>query len=158
CPDRRQRWLWERRGALNPDQHGAVLIDGKLSSLDDFCLQILEIRIVEPKLPLERPICNPLMTLEEFEYCIEHRVEVHAQALATSRIARPWAVVVWREVSPAKLANALRVPPRGPRRPGRDLRQPAVPVRPLVVPVRPPDSSAAFVRLRDRINAAFPLR
>jgi hypothetical protein len=33
-------------------------------------------------LPLERPICDPLMTLEEFEYLIEHRIEVHAQSLA----------------------------------------------------------------------------
>src|SRR5712691_394767 len=69
----------------------------------------------------------------------------------TSRIVRPLAVAVLRAVLAAKPVGVLRVPPRGPQRHGRALRPPAV-------PVRPPDSSTAFVRLRDRTNAASPLR
>jgi hypothetical protein len=78
-------WRWSRRWKRcevpTPDQHGTVLIDGKLACLDDFRLQILKVRIIKPKLPLESPIRDPLMTLEEFEYPIEHCIEVHTQSL-----------------------------------------------------------------------------
>jgi hypothetical protein len=33
-------------------------------------------------LPLESPIRDPLMTLEEFEYLVEPCIEVHTQSLA----------------------------------------------------------------------------
>ena len=79
--DRHCGWRRRRCEVPPPNQHGAILIDGKLARLDDFCLQILQVRIIKPKLPLESPIREPLMTLEEFEYLIEHRVEVHAQSL-----------------------------------------------------------------------------
>jgi hypothetical protein len=69
-----------------PDQHGTILIDGKLARLDDFCLQILKVRIIKPKLPLESPIRDPLITLEEFEYLIEYRIEIHAQSLTPSGV------------------------------------------------------------------------
>lgn len=68
--------------APTPDEHGTVLIDGKLARLDDFGLQILQVRIIKPKLPLESPIRDPLMTLEECEYLIEYCIEVHTQSLA----------------------------------------------------------------------------
>ena len=72
------------------ERFGSLLIDGKLSGLNDFCLQILEIRIVKPKLPLERPIRDPLMPLEKLHYLIKYRVEVHAQS--ASRIVSPLTV------------------------------------------------------------------
>src|SRR5262249_17458201 len=80
--DWRCGWRWRRCDVPTPDQHSAVLIDGKLARLDDFCLQVLKVRIIKFKLSLESPIRDPLMTLEECEYLIEHRVEVHAQSLA----------------------------------------------------------------------------
>src|SRR5713101_1271061 len=76
----------------------------------------------------------------------------------TSRILRPLKMAMLREVAPVKPAGVLRVPPREPQRPERALRLPAAPVRPPAVPVRPPDSSAAFVQLWDRTNAAYSLR
>src|SRR5262249_3851995 len=63
--DWRYSWRWRRCWVLTPDQHGAVLIDGELAGLDDFCLQILQVRIIKTKLPLESPICDSLMALEE---------------------------------------------------------------------------------------------
>jgi hypothetical protein len=40
----------------HPDQHGAVPINSLLMDLDDFGLQIGEVRVVEVELALEGPI------------------------------------------------------------------------------------------------------
>ena len=39
-----------------PYQHGAVLINGTLVDLNDFHLQVVEVRVIEVELALERPV------------------------------------------------------------------------------------------------------
>jgi hypothetical protein len=77
-----RHYLWQcrcRRHACrtSPDQNPATLIDRQLSRLDDFSLQILKIRFIEVELPLQRPIGDPLMLLEEFQDLLEYGIEVH---------------------------------------------------------------------------------
>ena len=56
---------------------GLPLIDCQMPRLDDLGLQILKIRFIQVELPLQRPIGNPLMLLEESQDPLEYVIEVH---------------------------------------------------------------------------------
>ena len=68
---RNYRWYWAEPYSwpsrcvryTSPDQDQAPFIDCKLSCLDDFGLQVLQVRLVKIELPLQRPIGDPFMPL-----------------------------------------------------------------------------------------------
>jgi hypothetical protein len=84
----RDSWLrhclrqWQRRccwcvSYTGPHQEPAALIDRQLLYFNNFGLQILKIRRIKVKLPLQRPIADPLMSLEESQDPLEHVIKVH---------------------------------------------------------------------------------
>jgi hypothetical protein len=50
------RWQWRRPCGTGPYQHGAILIHGTLLDLNEFHLQVVEVRVIEVELALERPV------------------------------------------------------------------------------------------------------
>jgi hypothetical protein len=55
----------------------AILIDRELACLDDFRFQIFEVGIIELELPLECPLGDPSMALQEYQDLLEYFVELH---------------------------------------------------------------------------------
>jgi hypothetical protein len=72
-----RNWLWRCIRRASPDQDSAILIDRELTCLDDFRFQILEVGIIELELPLEGPIGDSPMALQEYQDLIEYLVELH---------------------------------------------------------------------------------
>jgi hypothetical protein len=66
-----------RRGLTCPDQHGALLLNGTLVHLNDFHLQVVEVRVIEVELALERPVRDAASLAEQREHLIQHSVKVH---------------------------------------------------------------------------------
>src|SRR5262249_4082513 len=66
-----------RRGLTCPDQHGALLIPGTLLDLNDFHLQVVEVRVIEIELALERPVRDTASLAEPGKNLIQHRAQVH---------------------------------------------------------------------------------
>src|SRR5262249_35601315 len=63
--------------ATRPDQYFPVLIGGEPLALDQFNLQILQRRIIELKLPLERTIGHPPPLAQEDDHLVQDRDKVH---------------------------------------------------------------------------------
>src|SRR5438477_6231637 len=80
---RRRRVMGRRRGkrwcigTASPDQHGVVLVHGKLEHLDDFGFQILEVSVIEIELELEGTIRHTAAALEHVEGAVEDLFEGH---------------------------------------------------------------------------------
>src|SRR5262249_14187188 len=66
-----------RRDLTRPDQHGTLLVAGTLLDLNDFHLQVVEVRVVKVELALERPIRHTAALTQQCEDLIQHRVKVH---------------------------------------------------------------------------------
>jgi hypothetical protein len=61
------RWQGRTLGRVcraSPDQHFTVLIDGESFRVDDFSLQIVEVRVIEIESALEGTVRQPLLTLQ----------------------------------------------------------------------------------------------
>jgi hypothetical protein len=71
------RWQWRRPNSTGPHQHDAILINGTLVDLNDFHLQIVEVRLVEVELALERPIGDAAALAKQRQDLIQHSVKVH---------------------------------------------------------------------------------
>jgi hypothetical protein len=55
----------DRRDLTCPDQHGALLIPSTLLDLNDFHLQVVEVRVIEIELALERPVRDAATLAEQ---------------------------------------------------------------------------------------------
>src|SRR5262245_42390920 len=71
------RWRWGR-GTASPDQHGVVLVHRDLVYLDEFELEVLDIRLVQVELAFERPIRDAALTLEQSHRLIQDLLECHS--------------------------------------------------------------------------------
>jgi hypothetical protein len=65
------------RGNAGPDQHGAIPIDSQLLNLDELRLQIVQIGVIEGKLPLQRAIGHSSAAPEQLDDLVDYRKEVH---------------------------------------------------------------------------------
>ena len=67
------------RGAsiTRPDEDVALLIHREALGVDEFGFEILEVGVIEAKLPLQSPIRHALTLAEEDNHLIEDRVKVH---------------------------------------------------------------------------------
>src|SRR5262245_64541620 len=70
-------WRRWRRGTAGPDQHGAVLVHCDPVHLDEFELQILDIRLVQVELAFECPIRHPALALEHGYCLVENLLKGH---------------------------------------------------------------------------------
>ena len=70
-------WRGRGRGTAGPDQHGVVLIHRYPVHLDEFELDILDIRLVQVELAFERPIRQPTLALEQGHRLVENLLEGH---------------------------------------------------------------------------------
>jgi hypothetical protein len=71
------RGWWGSGRRAGPHEHGAILIHGHLLYLDELCLQVFEIRLVQLKLPLQGTIRHAPMTLQQGHHLFQHFVERH---------------------------------------------------------------------------------
>ena len=69
----------EQQWAASPIQTSTspCLIGGEPLALDEFDLQILQVRVIELKLPLERPIRQAAPLAQEGDHLIHDRDKVH---------------------------------------------------------------------------------
>ena len=73
----RGRGCFGNLGVTDPDQNSVILVNGKPSRLGEFFLQILDIVVIQAKLPLKRTIRCPALLLEERNDLGEHVVKVY---------------------------------------------------------------------------------
>src|SRR5262245_13859786 len=80
---RRLCWLirersWFRYGWRScPDQHDSFFVNSELLRLDQFRLQVFQVRIIQVKLPLQCPIGDPLVLLEPVDDVCEDILKCH---------------------------------------------------------------------------------
>ena len=84
-----------RCGLTHPDQHRALLIDGTLVDLNDFHLQVIEVRVIEVELALERPVRDAAALAEQRQDLVQHSVKVHDRLStylsgSTQTASEPW--------------------------------------------------------------------
>src|SRR5262245_22862444 len=64
-------------GVTYPDQDAAILVHRQPSGRNEFFLQILDVVIIQGKLPLQRTIRRPALPLEKRNDQGEYLIEVH---------------------------------------------------------------------------------
>src|SRR5439155_17524966 len=62
-----------------PDQYGVVLVHRYLVHLDEFELDILDIRLVQVELAFQRPIRDPALALEQGHGLVQDLLEGHGR-------------------------------------------------------------------------------
>jgi hypothetical protein len=75
--------------AARPDQNAPLLIHGELLGVDEFVLEILQVRVIQRKLPLQGAIRYPLLALEPGDDVRQGFLKGHAWPSVTSFSAGP---------------------------------------------------------------------
>ena len=75
-------WQGRGRDTAGPDQHGVVLVHRYLVHLDEFELDILDIRLIQVELAFERPIRHPALALEQGNRLVQNLLEGHGRPSA----------------------------------------------------------------------------
>src|SRR4029453_9386319 len=68
-----------QRRVSEPDQDSPLLIRCQSLGIDEFFLEVFQVVIVQVKPPLERPVREPLLALEQLAYLGEEFVKRHVQ-------------------------------------------------------------------------------
>jgi len=71
-------WWWGEGGIASPAQHLSILVYRQPVDGDDFVLQVLEVRLIQSKLPLEGPIRDSPAVLEHRNGLVQDLVKGHA--------------------------------------------------------------------------------
>src|SRR5262249_25454440 len=90
CGRRRGRWRGSRGHLTGPDPDPAGVIHGQPARLHEVFLPILDIVVIQAKLPLERPIRRPALPLEKRNDLSEHVIEVHHRPSTCASAASVW--------------------------------------------------------------------
>src|SRR5712692_419800 len=69
---------WLCRGVARPDQNAAFFIRRQLLGIDEVFFQVFQLVVIHPETPLEHPIRQALLPLQEIKYLRQDRLIVHA--------------------------------------------------------------------------------
>jgi len=62
-----------------PDKHTIFLVYSQFFGVDEFLLDVLQVRVIEVKPSFQRTIGDPFFSLEQFEDLGEHLIEGHGE-------------------------------------------------------------------------------